>query len=238
MQSLSVFEVCLECIHLNRYHKTRPQNTKMAARRTRAQQRVQQQAQAWPDLGTNANLMAAPHPMGGAAQKEWLQRSANWPDMNPYTTHRRWRPRRILGSGASGLVGLWEFLGREPPVARDDTPTKIAVKQSAGLEARLKLQWESKLLQQINGAHSRHVVKIYKGFHLDGGTGTEATRDPIPFDADGNYNEDLLVARKLGRSDTLFTTSLRYTTGYLMIHNPLRKLEGLLTVYRHISRIL
>lgn len=182
----------------------------MASRQTRAQQRAQQRAQDWPDLITDANLMASSDPMSGEAQKEWLQRSENWPDMNPHTTHRHWKPRKVLGSGASGLVGLWDFVRREPPVEHDDTPLRIAVKQSAGAAARFKLQWESKLLQQIMGANTKHVVKIYKGFHLDGGSGAEATRDPIPFDDDGNYNADLLVARKSERLHSLYAILPRY----------------------------
>lgn len=59
------------------------------------------------------------------------------------------------------------------------------------------MQWESKLLLQIMGAETDHVVKIYKGFHLDGGTGADARRDPIPFDVNNNYDASMEVCRKL-----------------------------------------
>jgi hypothetical protein len=42
-------------------------------------------------------------------------------------------------------------------------PANIAIKQSYGQEERIAMQWESRLLRQIMGVGSDHVVKLYKG---------------------------------------------------------------------------
>jgi hypothetical protein len=40
------------------------------------------------------------------------------------------------------------------------------------------MAWESKLRLQITGTGTEHVVKLYKGYHRDGGTGTSDRFDP------------------------------------------------------------
>lgn len=66
-------------------------------------------------------------------------------------------------------------------------PQHIVIKQSIGgakqkgQDAILAMQWESKILHQIMGTGTDHVVKIYRGYHRDGGSGTDIVKEPIPF---------------------------------------------------------
>jgi hypothetical protein len=160
-------------------------------------------------------------------QREWLDRSRTWPSLAYGIHHQRWMPVKVLGGGKNGIVGLWRFQSRDGDDQQDAEeneldriPKYMAIKQSGraadsdgatdsqGADARLNMQWESKLLHQIMGTQTEHVIKIYKGYHLDGGSGVDPKIDPISFNEDGNYNTDLAVSRKSTWYDTPLTTYL------------------------------
>lgn len=88
-------------------------------------------------------------------QVEWLKRSTAWPDIP-----NEWRPRRLLGAGAYGIVALFEYIGKNPKM-----PTHMVVKQSAGPIHRRALRWESYFLKQCAKTFTNHVVRIYKGYY-------------------------------------------------------------------------
>lgn len=79
----------------------------------------------------------------------------------------------------------------------------MAVKQASpdGTHAMAR---ESKLLHLITSTGTAHIVKLYKAIFK--GPGTGATRpgrqDPLPFDANGGYDENLEVARMYLEFDT------------------------------------
>lgn len=135
------------------------------------------------------------------AQKEWLLRSSTWKDLSPRAQVGSWKPRRFLGSGSFGMVGLWERIddveSAESISVDPRIPRRIAVKQSGpDFLSRQSMQMESYLMQQCNISGSDHILKIYKGYHLDFGTATDGARDPTPFDADDKYDADQQVCSK------------------------------------------
>lgn len=107
----------------------------------------------------------------------------------------QWQAKKVLGLGGYGLVGHWEYIGNDP-----NMPRNMAVKQSnaRGYSAMAR---ESKLLRLITSTGTAHVIKLYKAIFNAPGTGTtrtnltKPTQDPLPFDSQGVYDEDLEVAR-------------------------------------------
>lgn len=116
-------------------------------------------------------------------QFEWLERSKLWPDL-PYN---EWTARKVIGAGGYGLCGIWDYTGND-----QNMPRRIAVKQSMDSEA---LEHESKFLHLAAMTGTKHIVKLYKGCHKSGGTGTGKKFDPLPFNAAGRYTSRLEVAR-------------------------------------------
>ena len=107
----------------------------------------------------------------------WLSRSSGWKDFSG-----TWKPLGILGRGTYGICGLFEYIGNDQTV-----PKHIVVKQSGGIKRRYfeDLMNESRLLKQLGESGSPHIVKMYKSFHREGGTGTSEEYDPSPFVTDG-----------------------------------------------------
>lgn len=99
----------------------------------------------------------------------WLARSVSWQGISP-----RWKPIKVLGQGSYGICGLFENQEPDP-----NTPRHIVVKQSGNQDESLKI--ESRLLARLGAAGSRHVVKMYKSYHQEPGTGTSEDFDPLPF---------------------------------------------------------
>ena len=127
------------------------------------------------------------HSMRRSRQRAWLERSRGW----ALGFGNSWRPRGVLGAGTFGIIGLWDYIGQDNAM-----PRSLAVKQSFGSQSDANsLRWESKLLSEIRSTGTNHVVKIYKAFHQDGGTGTSEDRDPLPYDSQGNYSGRMNVSR-------------------------------------------
>lgn len=100
----------------------------------------------------------------------WIKRSTSWQGMSGL-----WKGVRVLGSGSYGLCGLFRYLGSDEKV-----PKYVVVKQSGRPDR--SLQNESRLLAQCGRAKSIHVVKMYKSYHQEGGTGTSKRFDPHPYE--------------------------------------------------------
>jgi hypothetical protein len=99
-------------------------------------------------------------------QHKWLHRSKQWIGLDA----NLWKAK-VLGAGGNGVVGLWEYQGNNTLF-----PKNIVIKQ--GHDDPESMAWESKLLRQIIGTGTEHVVKLYKGYHRDGVTGTSDSFDP------------------------------------------------------------
>lgn len=106
-------------------------------------------------------------PLSVRRQHEWLHRSKQWTGLDA----NLWRAKKVLGAGGNGVVGLWEYQG-----TNTQFPRNLVIKQ--GYDDPESMAWESKLLRQLNGTGTEHVVKLYKGYHRDGGTGTSDEFDP------------------------------------------------------------
>jgi hypothetical protein len=119
-------------------------------------------------------------------QREWLKRSRLWPMMqiNNYV------PKRVLGAGAHGIVGVWELNGRSQVL-----PKLIVVKQVRVDSDGEQLEVEAKLLRDLVATDTHHVVQLYKGYHEESGSGSSEQSDPLPFDANAQWDPTLLVAR-------------------------------------------
>jgi hypothetical protein len=120
------------------------------------------------DLYEDNQLIAKrSEPLSVRRQHEWLHRSKQWTGLDA----NLWKARKVLGAGGNGVVGLWEYQG-----SNAQFPRNIVIKQ--GYDDPESMAWESKLLRQITGTGTEHVVKLYKGYHRDGGTGTSDRFDP------------------------------------------------------------
>jgi hypothetical protein len=106
-------------------------------------------------------------PLSVRRQHEWLHRSKQWTGLDA----NLWKARKVLGAGGNGVVGLWEYQG-----SNAQFPRNIVIKQ--GYDDPESMAWESKLLRQITGTGTEHVVKLYKGYHRDRGTRTSDRFDP------------------------------------------------------------
>ena len=139
----------------------------------------------------NPSLAQDPNGMSEKQQKEWLKRSEQWSDVraNPYVG------KRVLGAGSNGIVGVWEYQGNPPPLM----PKLIAVKQASdvgGASATEALRVESKLMRDILGTNTNHVVKLYKSCYLTGGSGAHPLKDLLPvLTAAGAIHPNTQIAR-------------------------------------------
>ena len=115
----------------------------------------------------NEVVAERPKPLSVRRQYEWLHRSKQWTGLDA----NLWRAKKVLGAGGNGLVGLWEYQGNNVRF-----PRNMVIKQ--GYDDLESMAWESKLLRQLTGTGTKHVVKLYKGYHRDGGTGTSDQFDP------------------------------------------------------------
>ncbi|KUJ21758.1 kinase-like protein [Mollisia scopiformis] len=106
-------------------------------------------------------------------QTAWLQRSENWLNLP-----KDWFPRKVLGRGTYGIVGRWDYNGDNTAM-----PRSIAVKQT-GVTKAGPLMLESKLLRLLTLVGDEHIIKLYKGCHLEGGSGTDRELDPLPYSPD------------------------------------------------------
>ena len=143
--------------------------------------------------GLGQNQKYAIHPglatsgdMSKQQQLEWLKRSKLWPTMQA----NHYIGKRVLGAGSHGIVGVWQ---REQ--SSQGLPKLIVVKQVNAWSAGDQLRVESKLLRDLVGTGSEHVVTLYRSYYRDGGSGTEAERDPLPFDANHVWRNNLEVGR-------------------------------------------
>ena len=92
-----------------------------------------------------------------------------------------WHARKILGVVSFGVCGLWERISDIESLDRKEFPGFIVLKQSAGkVKTRVGIMWESKLLREIMAScDTKHVVKLYRAFHNEGGTRTSSF-GPLP----------------------------------------------------------
>lgn len=120
-------------------------------------------------------------------QRAWLARSSQWPTIQA----NNYVGKRVLGAGTYGIVGAWELRGNSATL-----PTIIVVKQVFGRNSMETLRVESKLLRDIMTSNTTHVVKLYKSFHKEGGSGSSTSKDPLPsFTENGNWTRDSRVGR-------------------------------------------
>lgn len=98
----------------------------------------------------------------------WLERAVSWQGINS-----TWKAVKVLGNGSYGICALFEHHGPE-----DGMPSHIVVKQSGIPDDNLKI--ESRLLGQLGASGSPHIVKMYKSYHQEPGTGTSYEFDPLP----------------------------------------------------------
>ncbi|KAF8855354.1 kinase-like protein [Acephala macrosclerotiorum] len=115
----------------------------------------------------------------------WLERSVSWHNLQPASD---WKARKVLGKGSFGVTGHWQYVGNDPVMPKD-----IVVKQSHGKNAK-DLIVETKMLRALAATGSPHIVKLYRGCHREGGTGT-STYDILPYAPDGTYDVDREIAR-------------------------------------------
>jgi serine/threonine protein kinase len=141
-----------------------------------------------PSYQFNAKLIK--HGMSQRQQEEWLIRSEQWPDM----AANNYIGRKVLGAGGHGIVGVWENKNKNLP---PNMPKYIVVKQVSDLNAMIyePLRVESKLLRDILGTGTEHIIKLYKSTHRAGGTGTSSTKDPLPFAVGGAWDPNREVGR-------------------------------------------
>lgn len=125
---------------------------------------------------------------GGFSQRRqfaWLKRSKCWRELPA----SKWQPRKVIGKGAYGLCGVWDYIGENK-----NTPRQIAVKQTLGVYSKT-LRGESKMLHLTTLCNTNHIVKLYKGCHRGQGTGVDENIDPLPYNTSGKYLADMEVVR-------------------------------------------
>jgi hypothetical protein len=115
----------------------------------------------WPSLSHRARM--------DRRSQVWLERSVSWKGILG-----AWQGVKVLGQGGYGLCGLFKYVGSD-----QSRPRYIVVKQSGKPDRNL--QNESRLLAQCRASGTPHVVKLYKSYHQEGGTGTSAKFDPFPY---------------------------------------------------------
>lgn len=107
------------------------------------------------------------------------------PDLDP----TEWQARKVLGIGATGLVGRWDYVGNDAT-----KPRSMAVKQASPSDRR-SMNAESNFLHLIASTGTKHIVRLYKAAHAAPGTGTMDAQDPLPFNKDGNFRKNRQVSR-------------------------------------------
>jgi hypothetical protein len=117
----------------------------------------------------------------------WLDRSVSWQGIAS-----TWKPIRVLGNGSYGICALFERQGPEQGM-----PSHIVVKQSGSPDSNLKV--ESRLLGQLGASQSPHIVKMYKSYHQEPGTGTSDEFDPLPFIYTMNTAPLYMLAKEISR---------------------------------------
>jgi serine/threonine protein kinase len=120
-------------------------------------------------------------------QFEWLQHSKpedlELPD---------YQPRKVLGVGGFGLVGLWKHTGNVSAKSAQSPqlPKFVVVKQTNANQA-WSLQNESEIMKRCQAANSpsgsNHIVKLLKECHTMPGAGTSPS-DPSPYDSNGIHD--------------------------------------------------
>jgi hypothetical protein len=123
--------------------------------------------------------------MSRRQQEEWLRRSKTWDGLDPSI----WKAKKIIGMGANGLVGLWEYQGADP-----NMPKRMVIKQGRDDDG---MGWESRFLKALATTESNHFVKLYKANHHVGGSGTSRKFDPIPCHRNGNWYDPCLEVNHL-----------------------------------------
>lgn len=101
-----------------------------------------------------------------------------------------WKGTRILGQGGFGVVGLWEYVGDNPPAV-----TKLAVKElNAGVNGDLAA--EGNFMMRLNTANSEHIVRL--------------ERDPVPEEGwDGRVRRLLMEYCPMGSLEGLLNRRWR-----------------------------
>lgn len=122
---------------------------------------------------------------GTSARRQfaWLERSKSWPELPQI----EWQAQKVLGLGSYAITGLFSYIGNDPI-----TPRHLVKQSNASTATALRV--ESKILHLTTGTDTNHIVRLYKGFHRAGGTGT-GENDPLPYDQTGAYNQNLEVVR-------------------------------------------
>lgn len=82
--------------------------------------------------------------------------NGNEPDYTP-TLGLGWKPQRLLGKGSSGIVGLWEYEGKETKAIK-----QIAIKQSRLSPTHSDPLRESRFMGTLSQAKSIHLVRQYR----------------------------------------------------------------------------
>ena len=114
--------------------------------------------------------------------------------LNVGKVFRQWS--KVIGAGSFGVCGLLEPISDIDSLHGKEFPKFIVVKQSAGkAETRVGMMWESKLLREIMAScDTKHVVKLHRTFHDEGGTGTSSF-DSLPLSETGEYMKGHEVSR-------------------------------------------
>jgi hypothetical protein len=125
--------------------------------------------------------------VSATTQRKWLESSKHW----PYLCAPNWKPKRVLGAGTTGVCGLWDYVG--DPAAHNG-PRQVVVKQVS--QGEYELEVEATVMRMIqDSSATEQVVKIYKGYHLDPGSGASKHFDPWPYDLYRNPLPAMDVAR-------------------------------------------
>jgi hypothetical protein len=117
----------------------------------------------------------------------WLERSGSWNGIAGV-----WEAVKVLGHGGYGLCGLFKNKTNNPRY-----PAFIVVKQSGSPDRTLRN--ESRLLRALGMSGSSHIVKLYKSYHREGGTGTSKTFDPHPYTDLPGMGEIYTVEKEISR---------------------------------------
>lgn len=128
-----------------------------------------------------------PHQREERRHQLWLERSVTWPGIAG-----AWEAVKVLGHGGYGLCGLFKYKGRER-----NTPGYIVVKQSGSPDRNLRN--ESRLLRNLGASGSPHIVKLYKSYHREGGTGTSTKFDPHPYTSEPGLGDTYTEEREVSR---------------------------------------
>ncbi|PVH86236.1 kinase-like protein [Cadophora sp. DSE1049] len=129
-------------------------------------------------------------------KSRWLHRAVSWDGL---TTPGGgiWKGVKVLGQGTYGIAGWFQYEGPNKSI-----PQSLVVKQ-CGPRDRAALLRESRMLAELRGTGSKHIVQMFKSIFYTAGTGVHPRWDPIPYiktvGADGTkahiYDQNLQVSR-------------------------------------------